>query len=143
MAWESYEEREKNVQEARARLDEVIQPFNRSAPRPFTDENAELYRKRTLPMVQQYAPNYQDVKVDDARGSAFDLLEKQIYDGARQEARRPTMVPDGELRQVTRYDASGRPYYDFFGIPRAWFDNFSAPKKRLVGIRDNRNFQKV
>jgi hypothetical protein len=143
MAWETYAEREKNVQEARARLDEVIQPFNRSAPRPFTDENAELYRKRTLPMVQQYAPNYQNVKVDDARGSAFDLLEKQIYDDARQEARRPTTVPDGELRQVTRYDASGRPYYDFFGSPRAWLDNFSAPKKRLVGIRDNRNFQKV
>jgi hypothetical protein len=143
MAWETYAEREKNVQEARAKLDDVIQPFNRSAPRPFTDENAELYRKRTLPMVQQYAPNYQNVKVDDARGSAFDLLEKQIYDDARQEARRPTQIPEGELRQVTRYDASGRPYYDFFGSPRAWLDNFSAPKKRLVGIRDNRSFQKV
>src|SRR6202042_3305133 len=101
MAWETYAEREKNVQEARARLDEVIQPFNRSARRPFTDENAELYRKRTLPMVQQYAPNYQNVKVDDARGSAFDLLEKQIYDDARQEARRPTQIPEGELRPVT------------------------------------------
>jgi hypothetical protein len=143
MAWETYAEREKNVQEARARLDEAIQPFNRSAPRPFTDENAELYRKRTLPIVQQYAPNYQDVKVDDARGSAFDLLEKQIYDDARQEAHRPTNIPDGELRQVTRYDASGRPYYDFFGSPRAWMDNFAAPKKRLIGILDNRNWQKV
>jgi hypothetical protein len=78
MAWETYAEREKNVQEARARLDEAIQPFDRAAPRPFTDENAELYRKRTLPIVQQYAPNYQDVKIDDARGSAFDLLEKQF-----------------------------------------------------------------
>jgi hypothetical protein len=143
MAWETYAEREKNVQEARARLDEAIQPFDRAAPRPFTDENAELYRKRTLPIVQQYAPNYQDVKVDDARGSAFDLLEKEIYDDARQEAHRPTNIPDGELRQVTRYDASGRPYYDFFGSPRAWMDNFAAPKKRLIGILDNRNWQKV
>jgi hypothetical protein len=143
MAWETYAEREKNVQEARARLDEVIQPFNRSAPRPFTDENAELYRKRTLPMVQQYAPNYQNVKVDEARGSAFYLLEKQIYDDARQEARRPTQIPEGELRQVTKYDASGRPYYDFYGSPRAWIDTFAGPKKRLVGILDNRSFQKV
>jgi hypothetical protein len=77
------------------------------------------------------------------RAALPDLLEKQIYDDARQEARRPTTVPDGELRQVTRYDASGRPYYDFFGSPRAWRDNFAAPKKRLIGILDNRNWQKV
>ena len=90
MSYESASEREKNVQDARAKLDEIIQPFNRAAPRPFTDENADLYRKRTLPIVQQYAPNFQNVKVDEARGSAFDLLERQIYDDAHQEAQRPT-----------------------------------------------------
>jgi hypothetical protein len=96
MAYETSSEREKSVQEARARLDEVIQPFNRAAPRPFTDENAELYRRRTLPIVQQYAPNFQNVKVDDARGSTFDLIEKQIYDAAQQEARHPTQIPEAE-----------------------------------------------
>ena len=30
MAYETYAEREKNVQEARAKLDDVVQPFNRS-----------------------------------------------------------------------------------------------------------------
>ena len=143
MAWESYAEREKNVQEARAKLDAAIQPFNRSAPRPFTDENSELYRKRTLPIVQQYAPNFQNVKVDEARGSAFDLLEKQIYEDAQREAHRPTQIPDGELRQVTRYDQAGRPYYDFYGSPSAWMKDFSMPKKRLVGIKDNRSWQKI
>lgn len=104
MAWESYAEREKNVQQARAKLDEAIQPFNRAAPRPFTDESSDLYRRRTLPLVQERAPNFQNVKVDDARGSAFDLLEQQIYDDARQEGYRPSTVPEGELRQVTRRD---------------------------------------
>jgi hypothetical protein len=89
MGYESYAEREKNVQEARAKLDEAIQPFNRAAPRPFTDENSDLYRRRTLPLVQQHAPKFQNVKVDDARGSAFDLLEKQIYDDARQRGLSP------------------------------------------------------
>jgi hypothetical protein len=143
MGYESYAEREKNVQEARAKLDEAIQPFNRAAPRPFTDENAELYRKRTLPMVQQHAPNFQNVKVDDARGSAFDLLEKQIYDDARQEAYRPTQIPEGELRQITRRDATGRPFYEFAGSPSAWLKDFSCEKKYIKSIMDNRSFQKV
>ena len=102
MAYESYAEREKSVQEVRARLDEVVAPFNRSAPRPFTDENSELYRRRTLSMVQEYAPNFKNVKVDDARGTAFDLLERQIYDDARREAHHPTNIPDGELREIKR-----------------------------------------
>jgi len=140
MAYETASEREKNVQEARARLDEVIQPFNRAAPRPFTDENAELYRKRTLPIVQQYAPNFQNVKVDDARGSAFDLLERQIYEDAKREVQRPTTVPDGELRELTRRDASGRPYYEYYGSPSAWMRDFTGERKQCVGIKDTRTW---
>jgi hypothetical protein len=143
MAWESYAEREKNVQEARSKLDEAIQPFNRAAPRPFTDESSDLYRRRTLPLVQPHAPNFQNVKVDDARGSAFDLLEKQIYDDARQEAYRPTTVPDGELRQVTRRDQAGRPYLEFYGSPSAWLKDFTGERKYLTSIRDDRHFHKV
>jgi hypothetical protein len=135
MTYETASEREKNVQEARARLDTAIQPFNRAAPRPFTDENADLYRKRTLPIVQQYAPNFQNVKVDEAKGSAFDLLERQIYDDARQEAHRPTQIPEGQLKEITRRDAAGRPSYEYFGSPRVWLETFSSPKKSLVGIR--------
>ena len=134
MPYESSAEREKNVQEARAKLDEVIQPFNRAAPRPFTDESSDLYRRRTLPIVQEYAPNYNNIKVDDARGSAFDLLEKQIYDAARQEARHPTQIPDGELREVTRYDQAGRPFVEFYGKASAWLKDFTPPKKQCVGI---------
>ena len=141
--YETASEREKNVQEARARLDEIIQPFNRSAPRPFTDENAELYRKRTLPIAQQYAPRFQNVKIDDARGSAFDLLEKQIYEDVRQEAKRPTQIPDGELREVVRRDATGRPFYEYFGSPSVWLNDFTTNKKKLIGIRgDGTQFTK-
>jgi hypothetical protein len=124
MAYETASEREKNVQEARAKLEEVIQPFNRASPRPFTDENSDLYRRRTLPMVQEYAPNFQNVKVDDARGSAFELLEKQIYEDAKREASHPTQIPEGELRQITRRDVTGRPFYEFVRSPSAWMNEF-------------------
>ena len=144
MVWETSVEREKNLWEAKAKLDEVLQPFNQAAPRSFTDESQDLYRRRTLPMVQRYAPNFQNVKVDDARGSAFDLLERQIYDDAKREAKHPTQIPEGTLREVTSYDAAGRPRYSYFGSPRVWMDNFSSPKKKLIGIRaPGLNFQKV
>jgi hypothetical protein len=145
MPYETSSEREKNVQEARAKLDEALYSFNRSAPRPFMDENAELYRKRTLPMVQEHAPNFRNIKVEDARGSAFDLLERQIYEDAHREARHPTQIPEGELREVRRKDASGREMKEFFGSPSAWLSDFSYPKKRLVGIYapDIANMKKV
>jgi hypothetical protein len=112
------------------------------APPPLERENSTAYRRRLAEALQQHAPNCKDFNIRHSTGSAFDVLEKQIRQDAQREALHPT-VPEGELKQVTRYDASGRPYYDFFGSPRVWMDNFSAPKKRLIGIRDDRSWQKV
>jgi hypothetical protein len=134
MAWESSAEREKNLWAAKAKADEALMPFHKAAPRSFTDESHDLYRRRVLPLVQQHAPGYENVKVDDARGTAFDLIEKQIYDAARQEASRPTQIAEGELREVKRMDASGRPFYEYFGKPSSWMSQFAHPKKQLVGV---------
>jgi hypothetical protein len=135
MAYMSASEREKEIQDRRAHLDDTLKLFNQSAPRPFTDEAPDQYDKRTLSMVQRYAsPELREVKVDDLYGTAFTLVKKQIFDSAAREADRPTMVPEGELKQITRYDESGRKSYEFFGSPRAWMNNFAAPRKQLVGI---------
>jgi hypothetical protein len=118
--------------------DEAFNLFNRSAPRAMDGETVESYRRRMASRIQEYAPNMKDVNVRDARGSAFDLIEKQIYEDAKREAHRPTMIPDGELREVTRYDVTGRPSYEFFGRPRCWMDDFAnGTKKRVVGIKQD------
>ena len=88
-------------------------------------------------MVQEYAPSFKNVKVDDARGTAFDLLERQIYEDAKREARHPTNIPDGELREIKQIDRSGREISEFYGSPKTWLDWFGAPKKKLVGIRND------
>jgi hypothetical protein len=118
------------------KADEVFKPFNKSAPRSIEGETVEGYRKRLAARIQQHAPNMKDINVRDARGSAFDLLEKQIYDEARREASRPSNIPDGEMREITKYDATGRPFLEFHGSPKAWMDDFSTgARKRLIGIR--------
>jgi hypothetical protein len=42
--------------------------------------------------TEAHAPGFESMKVDDARGTAFDLIEKQIYDAAAAEAKRPTQI---------------------------------------------------
>jgi hypothetical protein len=81
-------------------------------------------------------PGMEEVKVHDMRGSAFDMIERQSFEAAQREARSPTNIPEGELKEVKRYDQAGRVSYEFFGKPKVWTDTFNATnKKRLVGIR--------
>jgi hypothetical protein len=116
--------------------DDVLKPFNQSAPRYMEGETADGYRKRLASRVQQHAPAMKDINLRESIGTAFNLIEKQIYDEARREAVRPTTIPDGEMRQLTKYDATGRPFLEFHGSPKAWLGDFSnGAKRRLVGIR--------
>jgi hypothetical protein len=111
---------------------------NKSAPRYMEGETTESYRKRLATRLQQHAPSLKDINVRDTRGSAFDLIEKQIYAEARREAERPSNIPDGELREMRKLDATGRPFYEFHGRPSTWMDQFSnGTKKRLVGIKQD------
>jgi hypothetical protein len=96
-----------------------------------------------IPTLQKFAPGYEDVRVDSLYGANREPIINQIYNAAQQEARRPTMIPEGELRQITRRDQSGRVSYEFLGSPSAWMDQFSDDKKYLKSIRDNRSFQRI
>jgi hypothetical protein len=135
MANPAYVDKEAQIQATRAKHDEALQPFNRNAPRPFPEETHEEYRRLALPILQNYAPGMQEVKVHDMRGSAFDMIEKQSFEAARREARSLTNIPEGELREVKRLDQSGRPFYEFYGSPKIWMSTFSSGRKQVVGIK--------
>jgi hypothetical protein len=120
--------------------DVVLRPFNQFAPRYMEGETPAGYQKRLAARVQRHAPSMQNINLRESVGTAFNMIEKQIYDEARREAQRPTNIPDGELRQVTKYDATGRPFYEFYGRASTWMDDFShGTKKRVVGIKQDPN----
>jgi hypothetical protein len=120
--------------------DDLFRPYNRSPPRYMENETTISYRKRLATGLQQHTPGLKNINVRDTRGSAFDLIEKQIHDEARREADRPSNIPDGELREMRKFDATGRPFYEFHGHPRCWMDDFShGTKKRVVGIKQDPN----
>jgi hypothetical protein len=116
--------------------DEVLRPFNQFAPRYMEGETVNSYRKRLAGRVQQHAPSLKDINLRESVGSAFDLIERQIFDEARREAIRPTTIPKGEMREIKKFDDTGRPFYEFHGSPSAWMDQFSyGTKRHLVGIK--------
>jgi hypothetical protein len=137
MAWESVIQRETDNWEIKEKWHEnAFRPRQAPTPDFLEREHTDHYRKRLMDRARPLvAADLQEVKTQDLYGSALDHYEQRYFESAKAEAQRPTNIPDGELRQVTRYDQGGRPFYEFFGSPRAWLDNLSAPKKRLVGIR--------
>jgi hypothetical protein len=114
------------------------------APPPMERESQTAYRRRLAESLQQHAPQCKDFNIRHSTGTAFDVLEKQIKADVQREAAHPTTVPDGTLREVTKYDQSGRPFYEYYGSPKAWMENFAPPsRKKLAGILDTRTWQKL
>ena len=113
------------------------------APPPMERENPSASRRRLAEALQQHAPNCKDFNIRQSTGTAFDVLERQIKSDAQREARHPTQIPEGTLKEIVNYDQAGRPSYSYFGSPRVWMDDFASPKKMLVGIRNDLKFQKV
>jgi hypothetical protein len=119
-----------------AEADDLLRQHKRSARRPLDGETTLSYRRSLASELQQVTPNMKEINLREAVGSAFDLIEKQIYDEARREAVRPSNIPAGEMREMRKYDATGRPFIEWHGSPKAWMDDFSnGAKRRLIGIR--------
>jgi hypothetical protein len=137
MSGSSQTERETRNSEIQERWhDKVFRPNNRSAPGFLDGEKEDHYRKRLMDRARSLvAADLQNVKTDDLYGTALDHYEQQYFESAAAEAQRPTNIAEGTLKQVTRYDNGGRPFYEFFGSPRTWMNTFSSPPKKLVGIR--------
>jgi hypothetical protein len=142
--WQKPLAEERFYTDLQVEAEQVLSRFpGRHAPSPLQGEQLDQYERRLTYEMQKVAPNYKDLNLYETRGDAYKLMKEQIKADALKEARHPTQIPDGELREVVSHDQAGRPTYSYFGSPRAWMDNFATPKKMLVGIRSNLSFQKV
>lgn len=130
-------ENETKNQKIRATYQPILGALNRPEPTPFRDEEEDDYRLRCLSALQPAIRGFEDLRIDKyLRPENVDYIEKQMFEAARQEARSPTRVPDGELREVRRVDQSGRPILEFFGKPSAWMAQFMpSDTKKLTAIR--------
>jgi hypothetical protein len=113
----------------------IFRPNRVPTPSYIVGESFDPLRKRLLSKARQFVDaELQKVSTDSAFGTALDHIERQYLESAAAELRRPTQIPEGELREIKREDATGRQFSDFYGSPRAWMDMFGAPKRRLAAI---------
>jgi 8-oxo-dGTP pyrophosphatase MutT (NUDIX family) len=121
--------------DAQARADSVYAAFGDAAPRPLQGEGLMAYRRRLARKLQPHSAAWKDVKLDAlGDAAALTVAEGQIYADAAKAARNPVDLPNGQLMEITRTDATGRRISEFRGSPSAWMDGFKAPAQRMVRI---------
>ena len=136
MAYQDSQDEQRKFDNLEQWTQNVFRPLGIPAPAYIEGEKLDQQRKRIMEKARPFVSDeLQQIKRDDIYGSGLNHIEKQYMESAAAEAVRPTKVPDGELKQVTRYDKSGRPFYEFFGRPSTWLNQFSPTRKKLVGIR--------
>jgi hypothetical protein len=115
----------------------VFRPLGVPAPAYIEGEKLDQQRKRIMEKARPFvSEELQQIKRDDVFGTGLNHLEKQFMESAAEEATRPTKVPEGQLKEVKKYDQAGRASSEFYGSPKVWMDTFNATnRKRLVGIR--------
>src|ERR1700722_11606472 len=137
MAWSSQTQRETDNWETKEKWHEgVFRPRRANAPDFLENEKNEHFRKRLMERARPFVTaDLQEVKTQDLYGSALDHYEQRYLESAAKEAQRPTNIEPGTLKEVTKYDASGRPFFEYFGEPKVWMSQFTYPAKKLIGIR--------
>jgi hypothetical protein len=131
MSYHSQTERDELNDQTRRKWDEdVFGPSGRPTPRYLDTDNNDHFRKRLMEAARSLvSADLQKVKTQDLYGSALDHYESEYLKSAKAEAQRPTNIPAGELRQVTKRDQAGRPFYEYFGSAGAWMRDFGKTKR--------------
>jgi hypothetical protein len=127
--------------DAQAKADGVWSTFGKDAPRPLPGESLFQYRRRNVSALKVHSLSYKDADIsvlsdDDNGRKLFDAIEATVYADAERAGNHPADLPADTLLEIVKPDSTGRRVVSFKGQPRAWMDTFSAPRRRLAGIKN-------
>src|SRR5580658_2263457 len=91
---------EQKLWELQRQNEEYYNLKGRHAPAFLNGEKLDQYQRRSIDDMKPYTKNYQKVNPYEVTGSMLPRLLDEVRADAIAEARHPTMVPEGELRQV-------------------------------------------
>jgi len=122
-----------------ARADTVYGYHGQQAPKPLHGETLNAYRRRLLMPFLPFSPAFRraDLRVLAVDPAGFNHAEDVILADAEAEARNPTTVPLGHLREQVE-ERNGHRYTRFHGRPKSWMATF-APRGRRVSRIDQQN----
>jgi 8-oxo-dGTP pyrophosphatase MutT (NUDIX family) len=126
--------------DSQVRADRIYLMHGSKAPRALDGETLIAYRRRLANGLKEHSKAWKDIDLkviaDDA---AFANIENTIYSDAEQAGLHPADMGEDFLREIKSKDSTGREISTFVGRPSAWMNQFAAPKRMLVGIKNNSN----
>lgn len=117
-----------------ARCDSIYAGLGRAAPQPGFDETINPYRRRVLADLARHSPDCKDIPFGSLQKDVLDALEPQIFADAQREARNPTNVTPGTIREIRQKDVSGRETITFHGDMDVWMRDFKSPKRYVRSV---------
>jgi hypothetical protein len=114
--------------------DEALQPWNRRAPPPRIDESRHEYRCRLARIAARYLPPDHELKnarLDECEPSVARIFFPKIMAEVKSAVDSSDTVPNGQLRQIDRLDATGRKITTFVGR-ESFVKAMQAPSKRVT-----------
>ena len=110
------------------------------APIPLNGEDLNGYRRRVATKLKAHSKRWKGVNMYGLDGGAFEIAESDVYNDSMAAAMSAEDVPEGQLRSIVKHDLAGRPITEYVGEPSAWMSQFGGFKRRLNGIRTERNY---
>lgn len=100
------------IDQARDRAQKVLNEYGDIAPKPVMGENSADYRRRVLAVL---APNtrYASNDVRTVPSDVLDRVEAIVYADALENRWHPADLKPGQMRKVTKLDATGRRVEEF------------------------------
>jgi 8-oxo-dGTP pyrophosphatase MutT (NUDIX family) len=124
--------------DAQSKADRICLMHGTRAPRPMDGENLLAYRRRLAGGLKEHSPAWKSIDLRViADDQAFSNVENTIYADAETAGLNPVAPSEDYLREIVEQDVTGRRISKFVGRPSAWMNQFSAPRRRLVGIRNS------
>jgi hypothetical protein len=125
-----------SIAKAQARADSVHIQLGSRAGRPLVAESPAAYRVRMAESLQATSKRWEGVKLGLLQDQAFAMAEEQIYADAIEQARRPSHIPGGGIREIRRQTPAGHMVSEFVGD--AHFVEAFSPRSALRKIKSIR-----
>ena len=125
MAADSFLQRRNRCLDVQAKIDPVYLALGMQAPAPLAHEARRDYLLRLLQPIKRFDSAWSKVELAHLSGDALKVATDSIMGAAMVEAKNPTQVPPGRLREVVKHLDTGHVERRFYASPgtgavRAW-----------------------
>lgn len=114
-----------------ARADAVFNELGRRAPAFLPMERPDEYRRRLLEPLKACSPQWRNADLDRVADDALNVIEQQIFDAARADAKAPHDLKQGEFREIVKTGEGGHKETIFVGRDTHFVQQFSRPARRV------------